>query len=85
MQFKELDVVRLISSLPDKRVDHAIGAASDPQIGDMGTVVIVHAVPSRQQPAFLVECVGPEGETHWLANVLQSELELVSSGRPGGT
>ncbi|GAB3361489.1 hypothetical protein GCM10027430_35480 [Lysobacter tyrosinilyticus] len=85
MQLQELDVVRLISPLPEGRVDPAIGNAAEPQAGDVGTVVIVHIVPSGQEPAFLVECVGPQGETRWLADVLQSELELVSSGYSGGT
>lgn len=31
-------------------------------------------------PAFLVENIGPEGGVRWLADIYQSELELVSSG-----
>jgi hypothetical protein len=85
MQFKELDVVRITSPLPEGRVDPAIGDATEPQVGDIGTVVIVHTMQSGQEPAFLVECVGPQGETRWLADILQTELELVSSSYSGGT
>ena len=85
MQPKELDVVRVISKLPAGRVDPAIGDDAEPQIGDVGTIVLVHTVQADQEAAFLVECVWKNGNTRWLADILQSELELVHSRCSGGT
>jgi hypothetical protein len=82
---KELDVVRVTSKLPAGRVDPNIGDAAEPQIGDVGTIVLVHTVQMGQEAAFLVECVGENGNTRWLADILQSELELVPSRCSSGT
>jgi hypothetical protein len=81
---KELDVMRLTSKLPAGRVDPDIGDAAEPQIGDVGTIVLVHTVRADQEVAFLVECVGKNGNTRWLADILQSELELAPSRCSGG-
>lgn len=85
MKFQLLDVVRIVSQLPEGRVDRAFGDGAEPLTGDVGTVVHMHTVQSGEDPTYLVECVGPEGGVRWLADVHQSELELVSSGHLVGT
>ncbi|WP_313245679.1 hypothetical protein [Stenotrophomonas rhizophila] len=80
MKFQMLDVVRIISQLPEGRVDPAFGDGAEPLIGDVGTVVHMTACSPDRPPAFLVESIGPEGGVRWLADIYQSELELVSSG-----
>ena len=79
MKFQELDVVRVTAQLPEDRVDADFGDASTPLIGDVGTIVNAYPVPTGQEPVFMVECVSPEGVVRWLADLYQSELELVSS------
>lgn len=79
MKLQELDMVRVTAQLPEDRVDPAFGDASTPRIGDLGAIVGAYPVPTGQEPVFMVECVSPEGVVRWLADVYQSELELVSS------
>jgi len=85
MKYQEIDVVRIIRQVPEGRVDPTFADSAEPLIGDVGTIVNVYTVQSGQEPAFMVECVGPDGGVRWLADVFQSQLELVSSGYSGGT
>ncbi|WP_242166498.1 hypothetical protein [Lysobacter sp. M15] len=83
MKISEYDVVRVIAEIPADRIDLS-ASQGRPQIGDLGAVVLVHTVKPNQEPAFIVECVGSDGHTIWLADILASELERVPSS-PGGT
>ncbi|ASY87342.1 hypothetical protein C7T86_20295 [Xanthomonas citri pv. malvacearum] len=74
MRISEFDLVRVIANIPDARIDHDFSQRS-PQIGDLGAVVVVHAVQPGREAAFAVECVGSEGHTIWLADIFTSELE----------
>ena len=81
MAFQELEVVRVVASVPHGRADRSLEAAQHPQPGDVGAVVMVHRVSAGEEPAYTVECVDPTGHTRWLADLLESELE---SFQPGG-
>ncbi|GAB3358631.1 hypothetical protein GCM10027430_29290 [Lysobacter tyrosinilyticus] len=84
MNISEYDVVRVIAEIPADRVDAGASQGRMPQVGDLGAVVMAHASNPRQEPAFTVECVGPDGHTVWLADIFASELERApfSSGGP---
>jgi hypothetical protein len=75
-RLEELDVVRVVSLKESKRaIAGTEGVKRQPRVGDKGTVVHVHCT-ADEEPAFIVECVSPEGYTLWLADFVLSELEL---------
>ena len=80
MQFREYNVVRVIAPIPANRIDRNAGEAREPQVGDIGTILIVHSIQPGQESAFIVESVGADGHTLWMADILASELEQVSAG-----
>ena len=84
MNISEYDVVRVIAEITAGRVDTTASQGRMPQVGDLGAVVMVHASLHQQELAFVVECVGPDGHTVWLADIFASELERAprSSGGP---
>ncbi|GAB3358446.1 hypothetical protein GCM10027430_29000 [Lysobacter tyrosinilyticus] len=84
MSISEYDVVRVIAQIPAGRVDTTASQGRMPQIGDLGAVVMVHPSVPHQELAFVVECVGPDGHTVWLADIFASELERApcNSGGP---
>ena len=77
MVFNEYDLVRLTKDVPQERVHSSGDDARQPIIGDIGTVLIVHAVRTGEDRAYIVECVDASGGTSWMADVFQSELALV--------
>ena len=83
MSISEHAAVRVTSEIPVERIDPGAGLGRVPRVGDLGAVVLVHAM-SRGEPAFTVECVDPDGPTVWVADVFASEIERVPStaGRP---
>lgn len=80
MTISEYDVVRVTAAIPSERVDGDFSGTTLPRIGDIATVVMAHAVKPPLERCFIVECVGPDGVTIWLADIFSSELEWVSSG-----
>ncbi|TXD45560.1 DUF4926 domain-containing protein [Xanthomonas campestris] len=82
MRISEFDIVRVIANIPDARIDHD-SSQRPPQIGDLGAVVLVHAVQPGHEAAFAVECVGSEGRTIWLADISASELERAPATSAG--
>jgi len=83
LNISEYDVVRVIATIPPDRVDRSVSDDRVPQIGDIGAVVFVLATASSRGPAYIVECIGSDGHTLWLADMFASELERVSSGAGG--
>ena len=81
MAFQELEVVRVLTSVPNERADPSLGTEHYPKPGDLGTVVMVYDPAPGEEPAYAVECVEASGRTRWLADLLESELESV---QPGG-
>ena len=79
MTFNDYDVVRLKQDIPQVRVTAGAGDARLPVAGDVGTILMVHSVSLGTEPSYIVECVDPSGGTSWMADVFQSELELVES------
>lgn len=80
MTVSEYDVVRVTAQIPSDRVSRDFSGANRPRIGDVGTVVLAHEAKPPLRRCFVVECVGADGATLWLADIFSSELERVSSG-----
>ncbi|HJU66706.1 MAG TPA: hypothetical protein VJ650_00560 [Gemmatimonadaceae bacterium] len=85
----EFDKVRIVAlhGPPEAHVSLA-QSTQLPAIGDEGTVVELisenghlNADPDAHGTRYMVENVGPDGGTQWLAEFARNELELVS--RPG--
>lgn len=76
----EYDIVRITAAIPSERVDNDFSGATLPRIGDIATVVMAHAAKRPLERCFIVECVGQDGVTIWLADVFSSEFDWVSSG-----
>jgi hypothetical protein len=83
MDISKYDVVRVIAEIPLERVDRNTSRGQRPQIGDIGAVVSVRAIKPSQEPSFIVECVGSNDLTVWLAEIFASELDRVASGSGG--
>ena len=83
MSISEYDIVRVVAVIPSGRVDRSVSSDRTPQVGDLGAVVFVLADTTGSEPIFVVESVGSDGHTLWLADILGSELERVSSGTGG--
>jgi hypothetical protein len=73
VQFRELDVVRVVKLLaPERGVTSSFDPAPQPAVGDEGTVVSV----ARRR--YMVENVDGDGYTLWLADFAAEELELIA-------
>ena len=83
MRFKEFDVVQVVRPISLDRVDTTVGSSYLPQLGEVGAVVSVHSAGPLMTPAYTVECVDGAGCTRWLADFLESELELAYAGGAG--
>ena len=83
MNISQYDVVRVIAEIPTDRVDTTASEGRMPHVGDLGAVVTVLAPVPHREPAFVVECVGPDGHTVWLADIFASELERAPSSSGG--
>ena len=67
---------RLIVVLPPERIDCTTGDGSAPQIGDV--VELDHGMTSSDgRSGGIVVCVGANGEIKWIADVLDSEIEVL--------
>ena len=78
IQLQELDSVRVVhvSTQPQ---DHLLWESSvrSPQVGDVGTVIEI--LPKRlHTPRYVIECVGANGRTLWMATFGQDDLELIA-------
>lgn len=73
---KEYDLVRLILPIPSERWSEGSEHQRPPAVGDIGAIVMVHAVQPGQRQAYVVECIADDGRSGWLADVLESELAL---------
>lgn len=79
MKIQEFDVVRITAQLPEDRVDPAFGEPRRHASETLAQSSVLTPCRRGRSPVFMVECVSPEGVVRWLADVYQSELELVSS------
>jgi hypothetical protein len=67
---------RVIAHVPIERVDPTVGDGSAPQIGDI--VCLHHGFTgSTGEPMGIVSCLGSDGRTKWVADLLDSEIELI--------
>jgi hypothetical protein len=74
--FVELSTVRVRQLLraDDDAYDDWRVNERRPRVGDVGTVVdVLHADGSPDR--YVVECVGDDGQTEWLADFVADELE----------
>ena len=80
-KFKEYDIVKVVKLLiPNDRRGN-MGAADikrDPSVGDSGTIVHIHSSIEGLEQGYIVECCDKDGKPYWLADFMQSELEIVS-------
>jgi hypothetical protein len=77
--FHEYDVVRVTRLIqPDRYYDGTEGVKRSPRVGDLGT--IVH-IPPATNSWCIVESVGKDGLTIWLADIVADELELVEAAK----
>lgn len=78
---REYDVVRVVKLLTTNReFDGTEGVKRAPRVGDTATIVHLYG-PDSSTAAVVAENVDGNGNTIWLADFQQGELELVS--RPG--
>ena len=72
MAFALFDTVRLVDVIARRRVMvDENGAGDEPQLGDTGTVVEIAG-----DGVYVVECGDERGETRWVGEFLEDELEL---------
>ncbi len=78
MVFEIFDIVRIRSlKVPEREVDGSSAEPPQPRVGEVGSVV-----DTLGDGLYLVEHITDDGETIWLAEFDESELELVD--RPEG-
>lgn len=69
---------RIIAAVPLERVDLTLGDGSTPQIGDI--VVLDHGFTMPDgRPAGIVVCFASDGRVRWVADVLDTELEVLDN------
>ena len=85
MRFREYDVVRVIAPIPDARIHGNAGEGVQPQVGDIGAILIIHPVKPDEEAAFIVESTDPGGSTLWMADIFASESEQVPLDGQSGT
>jgi hypothetical protein len=83
MAFREPEVVRVVASVPEERVDRTLSTGHSPKPGDLGAVVMVYHQASGADAVYTVECVEDSGHTRWLADLLESEIESAQLGGDG--
>ena len=75
--FRELDVVKVIKRLkPDRPYIGTAGTCRPPQVGDLGTIVVIHD-SGQSDISYTVECIDKDGYTIWLAEFFHEELRLI--------
>ena len=73
MSFEIDDVVRIRTlTVPEREVDGSSAEPPQPRVGEQGSIV-----DSLCDGLFLVEHATDDGETIWVAEFHESELELV--------
>lgn len=80
-KFKEYDIVKVVKLLMPNDRRGNMGAADikrDPSVGDSGTIVHIHSPIEGLEQGYIVECCDIDGKPYWLADFMQSELEIVS-------
>jgi hypothetical protein len=76
---KEYDAIKICSLRePNRSYDGTEGIMREPRVGDTGTVVDVLGEHSKGM-MYVVECVNPEGNTVWLADFWESELDKIGA------
>ena len=77
-------LARIIAAIPIERVDLAAGDGhSLPQVGDIVELDQGFSGPSGE-PMGIVSCFNQNRSTRWVADILESEMELLSHmGRDG--
>lgn len=70
---EEYSIVRIVRLLPneDRFIDRSEGIKRQPEVGDSGTIVHINE-PGK---SYIVECCDEEGQTIWLADFDELELE----------
>ena len=77
--FEEYDVVRIVKLItPNRRFDGTAGIIEPPKIGDVGTIVHIVEKTNPADTIYIIEKVAPSGETIWLADFQEKEIELLS-------
>ena len=73
MIFRNSDVVRIRRlAVPDREVDGSAAEPPQPRVGETGSVV-----DALGDGLYLIEHTTDDGETIWLAEFQEGELELV--------
>lgn len=68
---------RITSAIPEDRVDMTLGdRKSLPEIGDIVELDHGFTMPSGK-PAGIGICRNPDGSVRWIADVLESEMEVL--------
>jgi hypothetical protein len=78
MQVRSTPRARIIKEIPIGRVDLTLGdQKSVPHVGDIVELDQGFTMPSGE-PAGIVVCRDSSGSVRWVADVLESEIEMVS-------
>jgi len=78
-QIREYDVVRVIRLRTKNRtISGSAGVTRPPRVGDIATVVHEY-IPENPTAPVIVENVGEDGMTIWIADFERDEIELVVS------
>ncbi len=78
-KFKEYDIVKVVKLLMPNNKRGNMGAEDirrDPVVGDRGTIVHIHPAIKSLEQGYIVECCDQEGRPYWLADFLESELQI---------
>ena len=74
--FEEYSIVRIVElKTANRPFDSSETVKEPPKVGDIGT--IVHITTNSKEPIYIVEKTNSLGQTIWLADFLQDEIELV--------
>ncbi|MFZ1396368.1 MAG: hypothetical protein WAS33_05695 [Candidatus Promineifilaceae bacterium] len=75
--FEEYTVVRVVElKTANRPFDGSETVKESPKVGDTGT--IVHITTNSKETIYIVEKTNSLGQTIWLADFLQDEIELLN-------
>jgi len=75
--FEEYSIVRIVElKTANRPFDGSEMVKKTPKVGDTGT--IVHITSNSKENIYIVEKVNSLGQTVWLADFLQDEIELLT-------
>lgn len=77
VRLREFATVRVRALVDDAAYDGWSVNRRPPAPGDVGAIVDVLRAPGLPD-RYVVECSGPDGVDHWLADFAAEELELVA-------